>query len=70
MNSEERPATGPDRLQADYQHTVPARPVKAHFAGFRREQPSSVMREKPTLANSDRHRLGPEPGERQPFDRR
>ena len=34
MNSEERPATGRDRLVADQQHTVPARPVKAHFAYF------------------------------------
>jgi hypothetical protein len=34
MNSEERPATGRDRLIADQQHTVPARPVKAHFECF------------------------------------
>jgi hypothetical protein len=37
MNSEERPALGWDRLIADQQHTVPAPPVKAHFALFRRE---------------------------------
>ncbi len=35
MNSEERPATGPDRLQADQQHTAVPHPVKPHFARFR-----------------------------------
>ena len=34
------PGHRPDRLTADQQHTVPARPVKAHFALFRRERTS------------------------------
>jgi hypothetical protein len=38
--SEERPATGPDRLQADHQNTVPCPPVKLHFACFRRKRRS------------------------------
>jgi len=50
MNSEERPAPRPDRLTADQQHTVPARPVKAHFALFRRERPSFVW-QNPTLTS-------------------
>jgi hypothetical protein len=46
MNSEERPATGRTAYYADQQHTVPARPVKAHFACFRQEQPPFSTRQK------------------------
>jgi len=50
MNSEERPATGWDRLIADQQHTVPERPVKAHFASFSAGAASSGIWQNAPLA--------------------
>jgi len=48
MNSEERPATGPDRLQADHQHTVAGHPVKGHFAGFRERRTQGLGKTRPS----------------------